>query len=76
MEIRHNVDMRQVLLYLGEDGLVVTECPSLPGCVSQGETEEAAIANIREAIEAYVGALEADRLPVPVEYFGARPVTE
>lgn len=59
--------MRQVLLYLGEDGLVVAECPSLPGCVSQGETEEAAIANIREAIEAYVGALEADRLPVPVE---------
>ena len=73
--IRHNVDMRQVLLYRGEDGLVVAECPSLPGCVSQGETEETALANIREAIEAYVGALEADRLPVPEEHFDARLVT-
>lgn len=68
--------MRQVLLYRGEDGLVVAECPSLPGCVSQGETEEEAISNIREGIEAYVGALEADRLPVPVEHSDARLVTE
>ncbi|MDZ4798951.1 MAG: type II toxin-antitoxin system HicB family antitoxin [Bryobacteraceae bacterium] len=67
--------MRQVLLYRGEDGLVVAECPSLPGCVSQGETQESALANIREAIQAYVGALEADHLPVPEEHFDARLVT-
>ena len=42
--------MRQALLYPGEDGYWVVECPSLPGCISQGETREAAIANIKEAI--------------------------
>ena len=35
--------MRQVLIYPGESGFWVAECPSLPGCVSQGETKEAAI---------------------------------
>jgi predicted RNase H-like HicB family nuclease len=43
----------------------VAECPSLPGCVTQGETEDAALANVKEAIAAYVSALEADKLPVP-----------
>lgn len=57
--------MRQVLLYPGEDGYWVVECPSLPGCISQGESREAAIANIKEAIEAYVAVLEEDGLPVP-----------
>ena len=34
-----------------EDGVWVAECPSIPGCVSQGDTEDEALANIREAIE-------------------------
>ena len=59
--------MRQVILYLGEDGYWVAECPSLPGCISQGETRDAAIANIREAIRGYIRALEDDKLPVPPE---------
>lgn len=63
--------MRQVLIYPGEDGFWVAECPSLPGCISQGETREAAIVNIREAIAVYVEALEADDLPVPAEHFNA-----
>ena len=33
-----------------EDGVFVAECPSIPGCVSQGDTREQAIANIRDAI--------------------------
>ena len=33
-----------------EDGVWVVECPSIPGCVSQGETREAALENIQEAI--------------------------
>lgn len=61
--------MRQVVIYPGEDGFWVAECPSLPGCISQGETREQAIANIREAIEGYVLALEEDGLPVPEERF-------
>ena len=34
--------MRQVIIYRGEDGYWVTECPSLPGCISQGKTKEEA----------------------------------
>lgn len=63
--------MRQVLVYPGADGWWVAECASLPGCVSQGETREAAITNIREAIALYVAALEDDHLPVPEERFEA-----
>jgi predicted RNase H-like HicB family nuclease len=33
-----------------EDGAWVVECPSIPGCVSQGTTREEALANVREAI--------------------------
>jgi predicted RNase H-like HicB family nuclease len=47
----------------------------LPGCVTQGETQDAALANIKEAVQAYVGALEVDNLPVPDEHFDARLVT-
>ena len=49
--------MRQVIIYPGEDGYWVVECPSLPECISQGKTREEAIGNIKEAIEGYVAAL-------------------
>jgi len=49
----------------------VVECPSLPGCISQGQTKEEAIANIKEAIQGYIVALEEDNLPVPQEHFDA-----
>ncbi len=58
--------MRQVVIYPGEDGYWVAECPSLPGCVSQGRSKEEAVANIREAVVAYIETLEEDKLPVPV----------
>ena len=61
--------MRQVVIYRGEDGFWVVECPSLPGCISQGKTKEEAIENIKEAIQGYVKALEEDKLPVPDEHF-------
>ena len=44
-----------VILERDETGMFVAECPAIPGCVSQGKTEDEAIANIREAI---VGCLE------------------
>lgn len=50
--------MRQVVIYRGEDEFWVAECPSLPGCISQGETRETAIKNICEAIDVYIAALE------------------
>lgn len=63
--------MRQVLIYPGEDGYWVAECPSLLGCISQGQTRLEAISNIREAIDGYVASLEEDGLPVPEEHFEA-----
>jgi predicted RNase H-like HicB family nuclease len=63
--------MRQIILYPGEDDYWVAECPSLPGCISQGRTREEAILNIREAIQGYIAALEEDGLHVPEERFQA-----
>lgn len=48
-----------------EDGGYVAHCPALPGCYSQGDTREEAIENVREAIEAYLGSLKRDNLPIP-----------
>ena len=63
--------MRQVVIYPGEDGYWVAECPSLPGCVSQGGNKQETIANIKEAIEGYLLSLEEDGLSVPEERFEA-----
>ena len=57
---------RQVVIYPGENGYRVAECPSLPGCITQGKTKEEAVTNIREAIQAYVEALEEDGSAAPV----------
>lgn len=57
--------MRQVFVYPDQGDWWVVECPSLPGCVSQGKTKEEAIANIKEAIQLYVEVLQEDGLPVP-----------
>lgn len=61
--------MRQVIIYPGEDGYWVAECPSLKGCVSQGETKEKAIENIKEAISLYIKTLVEDNLDVPKDNF-------
>lgn len=61
--------MRQVVIYRGEDGYWVAECPSLRGCISQGKSKDEAVENIKEAIRGYVRALEEDNLPVPEENF-------
>ena len=63
--------MRQVIIYPGEDGYWVAECPSLPGCISQGKTKEEAVSNIKEAIKGYIAALEQDGLTVPEDRFEA-----
>lgn len=63
--------MREVVIYPGETGYWVAECPGLPGCISQGKTKEDAITNIKEAIEGYIQALKEDNLPVPPEKFEA-----
>jgi predicted RNase H-like HicB family nuclease len=61
--------MRQVLLFRDEDGGWVVECPSLPGRISQGDSREEAIANIKEAIELYVEVLQEEGRPIPEERY-------
>lgn len=63
--------MRQVMLYPGEDGYWIAQCPSLTGCISQGRTKQEAIANIKEAIAGHIASLEEDGLPIPEEHFEA-----
>ena len=52
-----------VTLREAEEGGYTVEVPALPGCISQGESYEKALANIREAITAYLEELEDDLNP-------------
>ena len=56
---------RRVLLYPGEDGFMVAEVPSLPGCISQGKTREEALENVREAISLDEEVLRKRGEPIP-----------
>jgi predicted RNase H-like HicB family nuclease len=56
-----------VLLEQGEDGYIVAECPSLPGCVSQGRTREEALENIKDAIRGILRVRRKLGLPIPEE---------
>lgn len=65
------MSLRQVVITHGQDGYWVAECPSLPGCISQGRTRAEAVANIKDAIAGYIAALEEDDLDVPDDQFDA-----
>jgi predicted RNase H-like HicB family nuclease len=52
----------KVILEEEEEGGYSVHCPELPGCHSQGETVEEALANVREAIECYLESLKKDNL--------------
>ena len=51
-----------------EDGVFVAECPTLPGCISQGSSRAEALLNIKDAIAGYLASLEkhGEALPWPV----------
>jgi len=55
-----------VTLERDESGMLVAECPAIPGCVSQGRTEDEALVNIREAIEACLEARAEAGMPLTV----------
>jgi predicted RNase H-like HicB family nuclease len=58
-----------VVLYAGEDGFIVAECPVIPGCISQGKTRDEALANIKEAIELCLESRgEEDDWGLPADY--------
>lgn len=56
-----------VIVEKGRESGYIAYAPALKGCVSQGETREQVLENIKEAIEVYVEALIEDGLPVPTE---------
>ena len=64
----------KVILQKEEDGGYSVYVPALPGCASQGETEQEAMANIKEAIDLYLESLKEEHLPVPREDFILRDV--
>ena len=56
-----------VIVEKGQESGYVAYAPALKGCVSQGDSKEAAVAHLKEAMEAYIEALLEDGLPVPTE---------
>lgn len=55
----------RVLIERDENGMFIIECPSLPGCISQGKTRDEAIENIRDAIKGYLESLKRHNEPIP-----------
>lgn len=55
----------RVALEQDEDGIYVAECPALPGCVSQGNTCEEALTNIKDAMAGYLESLRLHHEPIP-----------
>jgi predicted RNase H-like HicB family nuclease len=53
----------KIILEPSEEGGFTVYVPALPGCISEGDTEEEALANIREAIELYLEETEDDPIP-------------
>ena len=56
----------RVMIEPDEDGVFVAECPTLPGCISQGPTREEALVNIKDAIAGYLASLKKHNEPVPL----------
>ena len=54
-----------ILIERDEDGAFIAECPSLPGCISQGKSRKEALENIRDAIKGYLESLRKHNEPIP-----------
>ena len=50
-----------------EDAVWIAECPSIPGCVSQGKTRDEAVENIKDAIKLCLEVRAEKGLPLTVE---------
>ena len=55
----------RIVIGKDEDGVFIAECPSLPGCVSQGKTRMESIRNIKDAVKGYIASLKKHNEPVP-----------
>ena len=66
----------RVILELNELGGYTAIVPLLPGCISEGDTREEALANIKDAIELYIESLKVDGEPIPTEEMVEEEVVE
>jgi len=67
LEERRMKDMKFIItIFRDEDGVFIAECPSIPGCVSQGKTEQEAKDNIREAIKECLDVRAEKGMPLTV----------
>ena len=57
----------QVTIDRGEDGFYVIECPSIPGCISQGRTKDEALENIKVAIKGCLEVRAERGMPLTIE---------
>jgi len=55
----------RIFIEQDEDGIFVAECPSLPGCISQGNSRKEVLENIQDAIKGYLESLRKHDEPVP-----------
>ena len=55
----------RVIIEKDEDGVFIAECPTLPGCMSQGKTRIEAIKNIKDAAKGYLESLKKHNEPIP-----------
>lgn len=60
----------RILINIDEDGMFIAECPNLPGVISEGNTREEAITNIKDAISGYIFSLKKHNEFIP------SPITE
>lgn len=67
--------MRQVVIYPDpEDGGWIAEVPSLPGCISQGESREDVLRNVGDAIEVWIDGTQAVGIEIPDDTFDVQVV--
>ena len=55
----------RIIIEADEDGKYVAECPTLPGCISEGSSCDEALASIKDAIEGYLESLRKHNEPIP-----------
>ena len=55
----------RIFIEQDENDIYIAECPSLPGCVAQGKTRDAAVENIQDAIKGYLESLKKHNEPIP-----------
>ena len=55
----------RIIIEQDEDGKFIAECPTLPGCISQGKTRTEALINVKDALIGYIASLKKHNEPIP-----------